>query len=115
MNQRAQRTERVARRLIKSMARRHIYEVKSAETNGAAYDRMLMLEAAILEESRREWRETLSLWTSDFDRLALLPILAKVTPAVYRECRETGDELGPVASHALKNFFDTFDPQGLLT
>ena len=116
MNERAQRTERAAHRLIKSRARKHVYRAKSQQTDGTAFDRMVMLEEAIEEEALRDWRTVLALWPQDFERLALPAIIAKAARLAYHEGRTMCDELGPVAMAALHDFFIVeYEPQEMVT
>lgn len=114
MNERAQQTERAALRLIKSQARKHVYTAR-VQAGSAAFERMLMLEEAIEEEATRDWQAIRRLWANSFDRLALLPLIAKVAIEAYRECRTSCEELGPGAMSSLKQYFEAFDPKGLLS
>ena len=115
MNERAQRTERAAHRLIKSRARKYVYQTKAKQTDGTAFDRMVMLEEAIEEEALRDWRAALALWSHDFERLALPAIIAKSARMAYHEGRMMCGELGPVAMAALHTFFIEFEPQEMVT
>jgi hypothetical protein len=115
MNERAQRTERAAVRLIKSMARRHVYMAMSRQLGGAAYDRMVMLEDAILEEAQREWGAIIQLWPRTFERLALPPIIEKSTVAAFHDCRASCETIGHSATMELRSFFTkVFEPQELV-
>jgi len=113
---RAQRTEQAAKRLIKSQARRYVYQALSTQTDGAAYNTMVSLEDAILEEARHDWQEIHALWKSDFERLSLPPIVEKVALESYRECRHTFDEVHSraIVLTALKEFFEKFDTRELI-
>lgn len=115
MSERDHRTERAAHRLIKSQARKHVYQAKARETDGSAYEKMLMLEEAIEEEATKDWADVLSLWPQGFGRLALPSLIGKAASQAYEECRPFGEELGEAAEKALTTFFDSeFEPEILL-
>lgn len=87
----------------------------SRHVGGAAYDRMVMLEDAIMEEAQREWNAVIGMWPRTFERLALPAIIEKSAVVAFHDCRPTCETIGHSASMELQSFFTkVFEPQEMV-
>lgn len=115
MSPRELHTRQAAQRLIKSQARKYVYQTKLKQDGGTTFSRLLMLEEAIEEEAFLDWQKVLATWPQGFERFAVQAIIEKAAKQAHEDCIDHCEEIGTVARKALHEFFHgVFDPHGLL-